>query len=95
MTIWAHSNFLDCQLGSQLAESTTCPFCKSTLIRDHEDENKIETYETLNWGFSDNFTTSAGATIAICPGCGWWKYARGPTSEEEEICSGMLGSASL
>ena len=45
-----------------------CVFCRTDLLRDKEDEQKVEVYDTLNYGMSDRFTTNCTAVIGICPG---------------------------
>ena len=71
-----------------------CVFCRTDLLRDKEDEQKVEVYDTLNYGMSDRFTTNCTAVIGICPGCGWWKYGVGtqiggksPTFFETKLAS--------
>ena len=77
MSIWYYEQHYPSTDGADIAYRVDCIFCGTTLVRDQEDEQKIEVYETLNYGMSDMFATICQAVIGICPACGWWKYGVG------------------
>ncbi len=77
MSIWLYDSYNPTTINPKVAFQSDCIFCNTTLVRNHEEEEKIELYETLNYGLSDNFTTKCVAVIGICPICGWWKYGVG------------------
>lgn len=94
MSIWYYEDQHRKTDDAGLAYRMNCAFCSSGLVRDTEDEQKIEAFDTLNYGMSDNFTTTCSAVLGVCPACGWWKYGVGtsiggnpPTSFEVKFAS--------
>lgn len=74
MSIWEYSAQRGWTDSFDIALNQRCIYCNTPLERDAEDEEKVVIHETVNYGVSDKFTTSALAMIGICPACGWWKY---------------------
>ena len=77
MSIWYYEQHHQRTDSADTAYRMACVFCGTKLIRDQEDEQKVELYDSLNYGMSDKFTTTCMAVIGIYPACGWWKYGVG------------------
>lgn len=77
MSVWYYGEQNHWTGDQKAAYAKTCLYCRTMLERDTEDEEKVQLYEEINYGMSDQFTTRACAVIGICPACGWWKYGLG------------------
>jgi len=77
MSIWYYNKNHQQINTADIAYKMDCMFCGTTLIRNNEDEQKVEMFETMNYGMSDKFTTTCRVVIGICAVCGWWKYGVG------------------
>ncbi len=94
MSIWYYEQHYQETDNAEIAYRMNCVFCGFKLVRDYDDEQKIELFDSMNYGMSDNFATTCTAVLGICPACGWWKYGVGtnvggmpPTSFEIKFAS--------
>jgi restriction system protein len=95
MPIWEYAEVRNRSVSNAFVYDTHCMYCRSQLERDYADEEDVTTYDTFNYGLSDNFSTESRGVIGLCPGCGWWKYAvdtrvGGTPRTEYEVAIGSL-----
>ncbi len=70
MSIWYYGEKRNWHYDHATAYERNCLYFRTPIERDKEDEAKVQTYEEMNYGMSDNFTTRAQIVIGICPACG-------------------------
>src|ERR1039458_9839131 len=100
MSIWYYGEHREWIKDRDLVFEAFCHYCKTPLSRDVDDESDAVLSEIMNYGMSDNFSTTADALIGICPACGWWKYGfgtnvRGRPAASFEFSAGILRSLDL
>jgi len=74
MSIWQYEGVQDISPYATAIDQTVCLYCSSALLLDVGDMSDAATYDEMNYGWSDDFTTRSEATVGICGICGWWIY---------------------